>query len=115
MAGKRVSAAGIVVRVLVVIALAIAIYYVWQWRTAGPVAKMEEIKLGDSRERVIEVLGTGAIETDALPLSVQKDLPDNVEKADAEIWLIYEGGMGVKCVVGLDSGGQVVYKGHTGT
>jgi len=34
---------------------------------------------------------------------------------DAETWLLYEGGLGVTCIVGLGADGTVVYKANTGT
>jgi len=115
MAGKRITPAGIVIRVLIVIALAVAIYYVWQWRTAGPAARLAKVQLGDSRDRVVELLGPPDNETPTFPLPAQEKLAEEAAEAGAETWLLWTGGLGVECVVGLDAGGTVVYKANTGT
>jgi len=115
MAGKRISAGGIVVRVLVVIALAVAIYYVWQWRTAGPVAQLKKVQVGDDRQQVIALMGPPDRETAAFPLPGEEDLAEKAAKADAETWLLWESALGVQCVVGLGSDGTVAYKANTGT
>jgi len=129
MAGKRITTAGIAVRVLIIIALAIGIYFVWQWRTAGPVAQLGKIQRGDDRDRVVDLLGPPDAESDAFPLPQAKTLAGQAEEVPpqaktlagqaeevpAKTWLLYEGGMGVKCVVGLDGAGNVVFTGNTGT
>jgi len=115
MAGKRITTAGIAVRVLIIIALAIGIYFVWQWRTAGPVAQLKKIQRGDDRDRVVDLLGPPDAESDAFPLPQAKTLAGQAEEVPAKTWLLYEGGMGVKCVVGLDGAGKVVFTGNTGT
>ncbi len=115
MARKRITPAGIAVRILIVVALAVAIYYVWQWRTQGPAARLANVQLGDARERVVDLMGPPEAETRSFPLPADKPLAADAEKVDAETWLLWAGGMGVKCVVGLAADGTVVYKANTGT
>ena len=115
MAEKRITTAGIAVRVLIVVVLAIAIYYVWQWRTAGPAARLAKVRLGDPRTRVVELMGPPDNETGTFPLPHDETLADGADKVGAETWLLYEGGLGVTCVVGLDADGTVIYKANTGT
>ncbi len=115
MAKKRITTAGIVVRVVIIVALAIGIYFVWQWRTAGPLAQLGKIQQGDDRDRVVDLLGPPDAESDTFPLPQDTAMAEQAEKVPAKTWLLYEGGMGIKCVVGLDGAGMVVFKANTGT
>ena len=115
MARKRITPAGIAVRVLIVIALAVAIYYVWQWRTQGPVAQLRKIRDGDARDRVVELMGPPDRETRTFPLPDHQTYADRAAKVDAETWLLWTDILGVKCVVGLAADGTVVYTANTGT
>jgi hypothetical protein len=121
MAKKRMSRAGIAVRVVIVVALAVAIYYLWQWRTSGPVAQLEKVRIasetyeGDGRQRVIELMGPPDGEAAAFPLPEEEALARDAEKVTAKTWLLWNSWLGTRCVVGLDHGNRVVYKGHTGT
>jgi hypothetical protein len=115
MARKRITAGGIAIRILIVVALAVAIYYVWQWRTQGPAARLAKVQLGDGRERVLELMGPPDNETRSFPLPADEALAADAEKVDVDTWLLWAGGMGVKCVVGLGADGTVVYKANTGT
>ena len=120
MARKRVSTARIVVLVLIIVALAIAIYFVWQWRTGGPAGQIEKIQRrtdqaeGDTRERVVQLMGEPNAESGIFPLPDEARMAANAAKTDARTWLLWEARGGVKCVVGLDATGHVVYAGHTG-
>jgi hypothetical protein len=114
-ARKRITPAGIAVRLVIVVALAVAIYYVWQWRTTGHVARLEKIEVGDSRERVLEVMGPPDDEMATFPLPAETKFADEAARADAETWLFWSDILGVKCVVGLAADGTVVYTAHTGT
>ena len=120
MARKRVSTARIVVLVLIIVALAIAIYFVWQSRTGGPAGQIEKIQRrtdqaeGDTRERVVQLMGEPNAESGIFPLPDEARMAANAAKTDATKWLLWEGRGGVKCVVGLDATGHVVYAGHTG-
>jgi len=115
MTKKHISGVGIAVRILIIIALAIAIYYVWQWRSSGPLAMFnQEVQHGDTREGVVAIMGPTDRESDTFPLPNKDHLAGEAEKVPVEAWLVWDVGMGVKCVVGLDADGRVVYKGNTG-
>jgi len=114
-ARKPITPAGIAVRILIVIALAIVIYYVWQWRTQGPVAQLRKIQDGDSRERVLQLMGPPDNESKTFPMPDHETFADQAAKVDAETWLLWSDILGVKCVVGLAADGTVVYTANTGT
>jgi len=114
MSKKGVSPVGIAVRVLIIIGLSIAIYYVWQWRTSGPMTVFETVGLGDAREAVVQRMGQPTRESETFPLPKEPKLAEDATKVTAETWLLWDVGMGVTCVVGLDEGDRVVYKGNTG-
>jgi len=121
MAESRRRSAGLVVRIVLILALVAAVYFVWQWREAGPIAKLEVLRVrsdqdpGDTRERVREGMGPPLRETETFPLDDRPAMAEAAAKTGATRWLLWEGGLGVRCVVGLDASGHVVYKGHTGT
>jgi len=119
MARKPVSNSRIVVLVLLIAALAVAIYFLWQSRTGGPAEQLRTIQVrtdqapGDTRERVLQLMGEPDDESDTFPLFGESRLAGNAARTDAVTWLLWEG-RGVKCVVGLDTTSHVVYAGHTG-
>jgi len=119
MARKVISNRRIGVLVLLVAALAVAIYCLWQWRTGGPAAQLRRIQIrtdqttGDTREHVIQLMGQPDAQSDIFPLPDERPMAEHAADTDAVSWLLWES-RGVKCVVGLDATGHVVYAGHTG-
>ncbi len=115
--GLRI-AGGVVAALAGIAATCGALYAMILWASNGPGSAFDRIEVGDSRERVVEVLGAPAEETAEFRLAQREGHEQAYAEArasGAETWLLYHGPIDVTYAVGLDADGRVVYKAGGGT
>ena len=103
--------ASLVVAAVVVVAGA---YVLGHWLTGlSAYPGWHEVRVGDTRERVLELMGHPREESREFRLGQEGGFQEQYTEAaasGASVWLIYEAGIDVVYAIGLDADDRVVYK-----